>query len=119
MKTPNNLDRLRHAINAIDKIERYPLGLDFTDFEESEEKIDAVIRNVEVIGEAVAGLTLDLKAKHSDVDWRLATAMRNRLIHGYFEVDAEIVWKTTQEKLPKFKREIEQIVRILEQEYAA
>lgn len=115
MKKPNNLDRLRHAVSAIEKIERYLQGLDLSAFEDSEEKVDAVVRNIEIIGEAVSGLTRDLKAKYPKVDWRFATAMRNRLIHGYFEVDAEIVWKITRINLPIFKNEIGQIVRILEQ----
>ena len=75
----------------------------------NEEKIDAVVRNIEIIGEATTCLDRSLKAKYPQVEWRFATAIRNRLIHGYFDVDAEIIWNTTQNDLPKLKTEIEKI----------
>ena len=73
-----------------------------------------MVRNLEIIGEAVASLTRDLKAEYPDVEWRFATAARNRLIHGYFDVDPEIVWDTTQNNLPKLKLNILRIIGQLE-----
>ena len=72
-----------------------------------------VVRNIEIIGEATTCLDRGLKAKYSQVDWTFATAIRNRLIHGYFDIDAEIIWNTTQNDLPKLKTEIEKILEYL------
>ncbi len=113
MKKPNDADRLNHILDAIAKIERYLQGFDLQKFKSNEEKIDAVVRNIEIIGEATTCLDRGLKAKYPHVEWQVATATRNRLIHGYFNVDAEIIWNTTQNDLPKLKTEIEKILENL------
>jgi uncharacterized protein with HEPN domain len=68
---------------------------------------------MEIIGEAATNFTRDLRSKNPQVEWQIAMAMRNRLIHGYFDVDAEIVWDTTQNDLPILKKEIEKILENL------
>ncbi|HLA96397.1 MAG TPA: DUF86 domain-containing protein [Pyrinomonadaceae bacterium] len=113
MKKPIDIDRLRHILDSLSKIERYLAGFDLDAFAKDEVKIDAVVRNIEIIGEATTCLTRDLKAKYPEVEWRFATATRNRLIHGYFEVDSKIIWGTTQNDLPRFKKDIERIVEEL------
>jgi uncharacterized protein with HEPN domain len=113
MKKPNDIDRLNHILDAIGKIERYLQNFDLKKFQSDELTIDAVVRNIEIIGEATTCLDRGLKAKYPEIEWRFATAIRNRLIHGYFDVDAEIVWDTTQNDLPKLKTEIEKILENL------
>ncbi|MCC6452072.1 MAG: DUF86 domain-containing protein [Acidobacteria bacterium] len=113
MTKPNNIDRLRHILDAISKVERYLAGFDLDSFKNDDARIDAVVRNIEVIGEAVTCLTRDLKANYPDVEWRSATAARNRLIHGYFDVDPEIIWDTAENDLPMLKKEIEAIIEEL------
>ena len=113
MKKPNDTDRLNHILDAIEKIETYLLGFDMEMFKRNDLTIDAVVRNIEIIGEATTCLDRGLKAKYPNVEWRFATSIRNRLIHGYFDVDAEIVWNTTQNDLPKLKVEIEKILENL------
>lgn len=71
---------------------------------------------MEIIGEAITSLDRGLKAKYPKAEWRFATAMRNRLIHGYFDVDAKIVWNTTQNDLPKLKKEVNKILQDLQKE---
>lgn len=83
MKKPNDADCLNYILDAIAKIERYLKGIDLQKFESDEQKIDAVVRNMEIIGEAISCLDRGLKAKYPHIDWQFATAMRNRLIHGY------------------------------------
>ena len=75
--------------------------------------IDAVVRNIEIIGEAATCLSRGLKEQHPNIEWRFATATRNRLIHGYFDVDAEIIWNITQSDLGNLKTEIEKILENL------
>ncbi len=113
MKKPNDADRLNHILDAIAKIEKYLQGFDSQKFKSGDLTIDAVVRNIEIIGEATNCLDRGLKAKYPNVDWRFATAIRNRLIHGYFDIDAEIIWNTTQNDLPKLKTEIEKILENL------
>lgn len=116
MKKPNDADRLNHILDAVAKIERYLQGFDLQKFESNDLTIDAVVRNMEVIGEAITGLDRGLKSKYTEVEWRFATAMRNRLIHGYFDIDAKIVWNTTQNDLPKLKKEVEKILEDFDNE---
>jgi uncharacterized protein with HEPN domain len=113
MKKPNDADRLNHILDAIAKIKRYLHGFNLQKFELNGLTIDAVVRNIEIIGEATTCLDRGLKAKYPQVEWRFATAIRNRLIHGYFDVDAKIIWDTTQNDLPKLKTEIEKILENL------
>ena len=113
MKKPNDVDRLNHVLDAIEKIETYLLGFDLEMFERNSLTIDAVVRNIEIIGEATTCLDRGLKAQYPNVEWRFATAIRNRLIHGYFDIDAKIIWNTTQNDLPKLKTEIEKILENL------
>ena len=113
MKKPNDADRLNHILDAIGKIETYLMGFNLNRFRRNSEKIDAVVRNIEIIGEATNCLDRGLKAKYPYVEWRFATAIRNRLIHGYFDIDAEIIWNVTQSDLPILKNEIEKILEEL------
>ncbi len=92
--------------NAISKIEKYTKGMSFDDFEKDEKTADAVIRSLEVIGEAVNNLPDSFKKENSDIPWRYIVSMRNKMIHEYFGVDIDIVWKTIQEDIKDFKNKI-------------
>jgi uncharacterized protein with HEPN domain len=113
MKKSNNANRLRHILDAIEKIEKYLQSYDEQSFQADEKTQDAVVRQMEIIGEAATNLTRNLRSKHPQVVWQIATAMRNRLIHGYFDVDAKIVWDMTQNDLPNLKKQIEEILENL------
>ena len=78
-----------------------PVFSSYEQFCESEMVVAAVLRNLEVIGEASACVPEEMQKKYPAVPWRLMKGMRNILIHEYFAVDLEIVWKTIQESLPK------------------
>ena len=71
---------------------------------------DAVIRNLEIIGEACANLTPEFRDSHSEVPWLKASAIRNRLVHGYFDVDLSVVWQTAREALPPFVAQVRAIL---------
>lgn len=74
---------------------------------------DAVVRNLEIIGEAAKRIPEEVRNAHPNVTWRPAAAMRDFLIHEYPTVDAEAVWNTVQTDLPIFKKEIELVVQKL------
>jgi uncharacterized protein with HEPN domain len=102
-------DYLRHIVEAIDRIERYTVGLDEAAFRASELVQDAVIRNLEVIGEASRNITRDhpdIAASQPQLPLSAAYEMRNALAHGYFQVDLGIVWRTLQTDLPQLRAQV-------------
>jgi uncharacterized protein with HEPN domain len=96
---------LQHILDAVEKVEHYTLGGRDAFFADAMIQ-DAVIRNLEIIGEAVRNLSADLRHRHPEVPWRSITALRNVLIHEYFGVDLEIVWRLVTRRLPTLKRHV-------------
>ena len=97
---------LEDVIEAIAKIQRYTARLSFHEFAEDEKAVDAVVRNLEVIGEAVKKIREDMRQKHADIDWRKIAGLRDILIHEYFGIDVEIIWDIVQNKLPSLEASI-------------
>jgi uncharacterized protein with HEPN domain len=87
---------------------------DILDAVERIEAQTAVIRWVEIIGEATRGLTEELRQAHPQVPWRQMVAMRNVLIHGYFDIDVDLVWSVAQNDLPKLGAQVRAIVEAME-----
>jgi uncharacterized protein with HEPN domain len=105
-------DYLRHILKAIDRIDRYTEGLDEVAFLKSDLVQDAVIRNIEIIGEAsnsIVRVSPEFAAQHDDIPWLVMYAMRNRVSHGYDKVDLEILWKTIQADLPSLSNKITEL----------
>lgn len=71
---------------------------------------DAVIRRIEIIGEAVKNLPSDLKQAHPETPWQDISDMRNKLIHAYFQVDLELVWEVITKDLPPFKEQVKALL---------
>ena len=94
---------------AIEKIERYVAGLDRDAFLNDEKTIDSVVRNLEIIGEAANRLPENFRTQHSEIEWRKIIGLRNRVVHGYFSIDIEIVWEILQKDLPSFKSKLSSI----------
>ena len=102
-KSLRRADYLGHMLAAIERIDRHTTGVNEAAFLASELIQDAVIRNLEVIGEAannIQQVDAVFAATHSEIPWQVMYAMRNRLSHGYDKVDLEMVWKTIQSDLP-------------------
>jgi uncharacterized protein with HEPN domain len=105
-------DYLGHILKAIERIERYTAELDEVGFLNSELVQDAVIRNIEIIGEAannVQRVAPEFAAQHDHIPWLLMYTMRNRVSHGYDKVDLEIVWKTIQTDLAVLYQQIQTV----------
>jgi uncharacterized protein with HEPN domain len=94
---------VRHILGAVDRIEQYTNTLSKTDFFANYLVQDAVMRNLEIIGEACRSIRSEVKEKYPEIPWRSITAMRNKLIHEYFGVDIEAVWNVVQLDLPELK----------------
>jgi len=98
--------RIDDIIEAIAKIERYTNSIDFATWQKDEKTVDAVIRNLEVIGEAASNLPIEIQERYKDVPWDMMRGIRNILAHEYFGIDLEIVWKTVKEDLPDLKKRL-------------
>lgn len=101
-------------MDAIARIESYVQEIDETKFLQHGLIQDGVIRQLEVIGEAVKRLSNELRAKHQDVPWQDIAGMRDKLIHGYFGVDLEKVWLTVLDDLPMLKAAVTEMLKDLE-----
>lgn len=100
---------LRHILDAVDKIVRYTAdGREAFDTDDKTQ--DAVIRNFEIIGEAVKNLSSKLKDSHGEIEWAKIAGMRDKLIHHYFGLKLDVVWDTVTGVLPGFKVAIEGIL---------
>jgi uncharacterized protein with HEPN domain len=113
MKKPNNLLRLRHTLDAIEIIGSHIEGFDIGSFQIDRKTQDAVVRQLEIIGEAAANLTPELRKGNPHAAWQSAAAARNRLIHGYFDVDPDVVWDIVENDLPPLKTQVEEIIKSL------
>ena len=101
---------LEHIVEAINTIEGFIVGVDYEMFSKNKMMIDAVVRELEIIGEASNNLSEKLKRENPDLPFRRATDMRNFLIHEYFGVNVRAVWETCQKDLKKFKEAAESIL---------
>jgi uncharacterized protein with HEPN domain len=107
-------DYLQHIVEAIARIQRYIEDIDELAFLDNELIQDAVIRNLEIVGEASQNIYKnfpDFVSEHSDVPFLAAYEMRNALAHGYFKVDFEIVWKTIERDLPELEVMIDTLLK--------
>ncbi len=100
---------LSDILKAIEHIDTYVTDMTFDAFALDAKTQDAVVRNLEIIGEAVKRLPDDFRIAHPDIAWRPAAAMRDFLIHEYPEVDVKAVWDTIQTDLPLFRHAIEEL----------
>lgn len=110
MKDRSPLLFVEDVLQAVDKIESYTKGLSFESFEGDDLVVDAVIRNLEVIGEAARHLPEKLRREHPDIPWKRMIGLRNIMIHAYFGVDRSIVWKIVTENLPEAKGALESLL---------
>ena len=101
---------LKHILDAIDKVDTY-IAVGHEVFIASSHWQDAVIRQLEIIGEATKRLSKQFCSRHSDVPWRRIAGLRDVLIHDYMGVDINAVWEITQKNLPPLRLQIESILR--------
>jgi len=99
------------VLKAILNVEEYVGNLGFEEFRENKLVRDAVIRNLEVIGEAVKNIPKEIKKEHSEIEWREIAGLRDILIHRYFEVNTRILWDIVKNKLPDLKKKVSKILK--------
>lgn len=110
MSTPPRLtDYVGHMLDAIARISRYTDNFTRASFLADPKTQDAVIRNLEIVGEAARNIEKrypGFAAEHAEVPWTVAYEMRNVLAHGYFQVDLDVVWSTLERDLPELERQL-------------
>lgn len=101
---------LKDILGAIESIERFIAGMDLESFQTDDKTTSAVVRKLEIIGEAVKQILDEIRQKHANIPWKEMAGMRDKLIHFYFGVDYHLVWKAITERLPQVKQEIQKVL---------
>lgn len=101
---------LKHIEESMEEIEKHLIQISEDDFWEDRKTQDAVIRRIEIIGEAVKNLPTEYTRKYPKIEWRAIAGMRDKLIHEYFGIDLGMIWETVNNDLPKLKKQIRELL---------
>ena len=107
----NYLLYIKDIVDCINKIESFIKNMNFEEFTNDDKTSSAVVRKLEIIGEASKQIPDSIKRKYTNIPWSSMARMRDKLIHFYFGVDYEIVWKVIKEQLPRIKLILEEILK--------
>ena len=102
---------INDILECIERIEKYVSGLSYDDFIKDDKTKDAVVRNLEIIGEAANQIPMDIRERYKDIPWAQIVGLRHRLIHGYFVIDYDIVWNIISKEIPDLKIKIKEIFK--------
>lgn len=108
------LEYLRHILDESNYLSRQTPGLSKAQFLADETLKRAFVRSIEIIGEATKQVPESIRQKYPHIQWRAMAGMRDRLIHGYFGIDYDLVWDVVINKVPELNQEIEEILQIEE-----
>ncbi len=104
---------LEHILESINLIEEYVRDKKKSDFLQSKQLQDSIMRRIEIIGEAIKNIPDDFKEKNNKIPWKQITGMRDILIHQYFGIDLNLTWEVIEKDLPKLKKQIISIKKVL------
>ncbi|MDH5794914.1 MAG: DUF86 domain-containing protein [Candidatus Bathyarchaeota archaeon] len=114
MRKRDYSDYLQDMLDSINDTESFIRGMSFEEFKRDRKTVNAVVRSIEVIGEAAKKIPKALRDKHKEIPWREMAGMRDKLTHEYFGIDVEILWKTVKDDIPPLKPSVQNILRELE-----
>ena len=115
MRKRDYRDYIEDIVDSINDIELFTENMTFEAFNKDRKTINAVIRSIEVIGEAAKKIPKLIRDKHPSIPWKKIMGMRNKLIHEYFGVDIEVLWATVKEDIPSLKPLVQDILKSLNQ----
>jgi uncharacterized protein with HEPN domain len=102
---------LGHILEAIGKIKTFTKDMDRDEFLENDLVMDAVVRNIEIIGEAIKNLPEEFKKNNPSIQWKDIAGMRDRIVHFYFGLDFQVIWDTVQIDIPELEEKIRKLVK--------
>ena len=102
---------LEDMVESANRIQKYAKGLSYDEFSRNGMAVDAVVRNLEIIGEAAKKVPTDVKKRHPEVEWRKVAGLRDIIAHEYFGINQVIIWDIVDNKIPKLKASIKAIVK--------
>ena len=105
-ETVRDKGRIEHMLTAIANVEEFTNGVNAEEFVNSKVLFFAVVKNIEIVGEATYMLTKEFKESHQSIPWLVIEKMRHVLVHGYYTISPEKVWETVQEDLPVLKKQL-------------
>jgi uncharacterized protein with HEPN domain len=100
---------IEDILDAVSKIEKYVSGMTFDAFKRDDRTCDAVVRNLEIIGEAANRLPADFMEKNLHIEWHEIIGLRNRIVHHYFGVDLAMIWQIIRRDLGEFKKKLSKL----------
>ncbi len=103
-------ERLLHILSAIARISRYIAGKTYEEFVADDMMYYAVVKNIEIIGEAANMLTQEFLVSHPQTPWKQVKGMRNYIVHEYFQIDDTVVWDVVTENLVELKEQVERYI---------
>ncbi|MDD5133176.1 MAG: DUF86 domain-containing protein [Candidatus Nanoarchaeia archaeon] len=107
---------IEHILESIRDIDDFTRDTSKEEFDEDKEKINAVVRSLEIIGEAVKNIPISFREKYPEIPWKKIAGLRDIIIHHYFDVDLGVIWSTIKEDLPLLEKQIKKIEKDIKQE---
>ncbi len=104
MRRPDDRGRLEDILDAIKRIESYMRGASEKKFENDLMRQDAIMLQIEIIGEAARNISLEFQERHDEIPWSKMIGMRNKIVHDYFEIDVSKIWDTAKNDIPQLKK---------------
>lgn len=107
---PHDLNRIRHMLQAANDALNFATGRQRSDLDTDRQLLLSIVKSIEIIGEAGSKVSASTQEKHPEIPWHAIITMRHRLVHGYFDIDHEVVWQTLLSDIPTLLSQLEAII---------